>query len=141
MTPSFVRTAIAGFMAALMLGASCCGNPCSSTLVFSAPVPAMELKPGETATFELFENVWAVSSYCSGGPADGDLRFLDIAAASENNGVASVALLTSSKSSKQSLLQVTAHAPGETLVVLRASGEIDCEDVRDATHFRVTVTG
>ena len=128
---------LAGLLALLVLGAPCCGSPCSTYLGFNAPVPDMRLAPGDTASYELFGNVWTLFTECGGTYSDE--RFPEAFAASENPAVAIVRLDTTAHA-EPSRVHVQARAPGQTTVVVRAQYERDCEHVLDATHFTVTVT-
>ena len=126
----------AGLLALLVLGAPCCGSPCSTHLNFNAPVPDMRLAPGDTASYELFGNVWTLDSYCDGGQEFSS--FPKTFVASEDLGVATVRLDMTAHE-EPSRVHVTAHAPGRTTVIVRARYERSCEEALDATHFTVTV--
>lgn len=136
--PSSLRTILFSLLMLLAVGAPCCGDPCSNDLVFNAPVPDAVLAPGDTLTVELFENVWAFASYCGGNVTYSS--FPETTASSDHPRVASVWLEDTTNTGRPSLLHVAAHAPGRSTILLQARAEIDCEWVRDATHFRVTVS-
>lgn len=120
----------------LVLGAACCGNPCSETLVLEGTVPNQVLAPGDTLSIELFPQVWTVRTYCDGG--ESGRHFPEVRVSTSVPGVAT-ASLEPSGAARPSRLLLTAHGPGTTLVVLQARAEVDCATEVDATHFALTV--
>ena len=129
---------LAGLLLLLVLAAPCCGGNeyCSESFRFNAPVPDMRLAPGDTTSYELLGNVWALVTTCDDGTQSE--RFPEAFVASEDPEVATVALLPSAHG-EPSRVHVRARTPGETTVVVRIRFEHDCEDELDATHFTVTV--
>ena len=135
---------ICSMLVVMVLSAPCCGDPCSRSLLFNKPVSDMSLAPGEVGSYELFKNVWTVSSYCDGGYTAEWFPPVEIMV---NNPAIATARLDSSltpearqSSNPFSWLRVEALAPGQTQVVLRTRTEMNCEQVLDATHFTVTVS-
>lgn len=135
---------IGGMLLVLILSAPCCGDPCSRSLLFNEPVPGMALVSGEEGSYELFNNVWTVSSYCDGGYTSEWFPPVEIMV---HNPAIVTARLDSSlvpearaSNNPFSLLRIEAHTPGQTQIVLRTRTEVDCEQVLDATHFTVTVS-
>lgn len=146
MSKSRITYGLYGLLAVLVLAAPCCGGgPCDSYFQFYDPVPPMTLAPGETASYELLSNVWAVVNSCSGNETG---RWLPetVEVFSNNTAIATVWLDHSMEpyeersSNRRSLLRVESKAAGQTEIVLRIRTEVNCEEVYDATHFTVTVT-
>ncbi|HMB92718.1 MAG TPA: hypothetical protein VKP65_17840 [Rhodothermales bacterium] len=109
-------------------------------------MPPITLAPGDTMSYELLSNVWAMVNSCSGNETG---RWLpETITVFSNDPAIAIARIDHSlepyenrSSNRRSLLRVQAQAPGQTQMVLRIRAEVDCEDVYDATHFTVTVTG